>query len=252
MNIKDRVAVVTGSAGGIGEGIIRQFASSGSKVVVNDLDESRINRVVSDLREQGFDAIGIAADITKKEQVDRMFAAVKDTFGRVDILVNNAGIERDKSIRNMSEEDWDAVIDVNLKGTFLCSKAAAEYMREQQFGRIVNISSRAWLGWFAQANYAASKGGVVSLTRALAIELGKYGITVNCVAPGLIETDLFKKLSQEVKDRLMEAQPTKTIGRPQDVARAVQFFCADEASFITGQIMYACGGKSLFAAPSTS
>jgi NAD(P)-dependent dehydrogenase (short-subunit alcohol dehydrogenase family) len=249
LNVENRVVLVTGSGSGIGEGIVKRFAENGAKVIVNDLDQSKIDRVVSDIQEEEGEATGVIADITRKNEVDDLFKNVHDKYGRIDILVNNAGIGRDKSIRKMTEEDWDTVLNVNLKGVFLCSKAAADYMIEQKYGRMINISSRAWLGWYGQTNYAASKGGVVSLTRTLAIELGKHNITANCIAPGLIETPLLMGAPQETRDRLMKAQPTGKIGSPDDIARAVLFFGANEARYITGQVMYVCGGKSIFATP---
>lgn len=250
MNVKDRVALITGSAGGIGYGIAQRLVKHGAKIVINDINQERVNTAVQGIQDAGGEAIGIVADITNKVQVTDMFEEVVQRYGRIDILVNNAGIERDRSIPKMTEDDWDMVMDVNLKGVFLCSQAASNLMREQNYGRIVNISSRAWLGWFAQSNYAASKGGVVSLTRSYAIELGKYGITVNCIAPGLIKSPLFDQLDEEVKKRLLSAQPSNSIGTVEDIANLAHFFTADEAHYITGQVMYACGGKSLFAAPS--
>lgn len=233
----------------MGEAAIKRLAENGAKVVVNDIDQSKVDRVVAEIRETNGEAIGITADITNKEEVDSMFSQIINTFGRIDILVNNAGVGGDKSIRKIDEAYWDRVMNINLKGVFLCSQAAAHHMIEQQYGRIVNISSRAWLGWFGQSTYAASKGGVVSFTRSLAIELGKHKITVNCIAPGLIETPLLMGAPQEIRDRLMKAQPSGNMGKPEDIAWTVQFLTSDESHYITGQVLYVCGGKSLFATP---
>jgi NAD(P)-dependent dehydrogenase (short-subunit alcohol dehydrogenase family) len=249
MNVKNRVALVTGSGSGIGEGIIKTLAANGCRVVVNDLAQEKVDRVVSEIREAGGEAIGIVTDVTNKEQVNAMMDQTVTEFGSIDILVNNAGIARDKSLKKMTEEDWDTVMDINLKSVFLCSQAATHYMREQKHGRIINISSRAWLGWYGQANYSASKGGVVSLTRTLAIELGKYGITANCIAPGLIETPLLKSAPPEVLERLIKAQPTGTIGTSKDIAWGVLYFAGDGSGYVTGQTIFICGGKSLFATP---
>ena len=246
MKVKDRVALVTGSGRGIGEGIVKKLAENGAKIVVNDVDQENIDRVVEEIRAAGGDAIGIKADITQKAQVQDMFKKVVDHFGRIDILVNNAGIAKDKSILKLTEEDWDSVINVNLKGTFLCCQAAIAYMREQKYGRIINISSRAWLGWPGQANYSASKGGVVSLTRTLALEQAKYKITVNCIAPGIIKTPLFDSLPENAKENLLKVQPTGTIGDPADIAYGVLFFASDDSSYVTGQVIFICGGKSIY------
>jgi len=247
MQVKDRTALVTGSGSGIGEGIAKKLAECGAKVVVNDVDNTKVERVVGEIRAAGGEATGIVADITKLVEVESMFKETVDKYGRIDILVNNAGIARDKSIKKLTEEDWDVVLNVNLKGAFLCSKIASGYMREQGYGRIINISSRAWLGGPGQANYSASKGGLVSLTRTLALELGRKGVTVNCIAPGLIDTPLFQALKPEIQERLRNNQPSKEIGTVNDIANGVLFFAGEEAGYITGQTIFICGGRSLFA-----
>jgi NAD(P)-dependent dehydrogenase (short-subunit alcohol dehydrogenase family) len=246
MTVKDRVAIITGSGSGIGEGIAKILASNGAKVVINDLDQDKIDRVVAEIKEQNGIAVGKKADVTNPEEVKKMVDETANEFGRLDILVNNAGIAKDKTIRGLSLEDWDSVIDTNLKSVFLTCQAASHHMIEQKYGRIVNISSRAWLGFPGQANYSASKGGVVSLTRTLALELGKHQITSNVICPGIIDTPLFQSAPQNVKDNLTKIQPTRSIGKPEDIANGVLFFAADESSYITGQTFFICGGKSLF------
>lgn len=245
----EEVAIITGSGSGIGEGIAKYLASKGIKVVINDLAEDKVERIVAEIEAAGGTALGITANVTDKEQVTEMTNKTLEKWGRIDILVNNAGIARDKSFRKMTEEDWDLVLDVNLKSAFLCSKAVVEPMIKQNYGRIINISSRAWLGWFGQANYSASKGGLVSLTRSLAIELGKRGITANTISPGLIDTPLLRSVPEEIYNKLLQAQPSGKVGSIEDVARAVSFFVDKKASFMTGQVFYVCGGKSLFARP---
>jgi len=247
MQVKDRVALVTGSGSGIGEGIAKKLARCGAKIVVNDVDKAKVDRVVKEIQSAGGVAMGFVVDITKLVEVESMFNMIIEQFGRIDILVNNAGVAIDKSIRKLTEEDWDIVLNVNLKGAFFCAKVASEYMREQGYGRIINISSRAWLGGPGQANYSASKGGLVSLTRTLALELGRKGVTVNCIAPGLIDTPLWHTLKPEIQDRLRSKQPGKEIGTVDDIANGVLFFAGNEAGYITGQTIFICGGRSLFA-----
>jgi NAD(P)-dependent dehydrogenase (short-subunit alcohol dehydrogenase family) len=249
MSVQDRVAVVTGAAQGIGLGIATRLARSGAVVVINDLDAQRAEEAAGKVAaDTGATVHGVGGDVGSKAGAEALVAATLDGFGRVDIVVNNAGIGRDRTVLKLSEEDWDEVIRINLKGPFLVAQQAMAPMREQKHGRIINIGSRAWLGGFGQANYSAAKGGLISLTRTLALEGAKHGITANCVVPALIETPLFQQLEEAAKQRLAGTVPMGRVGQPDDVAWAVESLAADEAAYITGQHLYVCGGRSLSSA----
>jgi 3-oxoacyl-[acyl-carrier protein] reductase len=239
------VAIVTGGAKGIGLGIAEALARGGRRIALFDLDRASLDEASGALAAAGADVIGVVVDVTHSESVNRAVETVAEHFGRVDVLVNNAGIVRDKLITKMSDDDWDAVIDVNLKSQFLCCRAVLGHMIAAQYGRIVNISSRAWLGGVGQANYSAAKGGVVSLTRSLALEWAKAGVTVNAIAPGIVDTPLFRKFDPGLQERLKKSVPVQRVGTPEDIAQAVLFFAQREASYITGQTLYVCGGRSL-------
>lgn len=245
MGLSGKVALITGSARGIGKAIALELANHGAKIVINDiLPKNEIDKTLEEIRKSGDQAIGIRADITIFEEVEGMVKEIINKFGKIDILVNNAGIIRDSLLIRMKEEDWDAVININLKGTFNCSKTVAKYMmRQKSGGKIVNISSVIGLvGNIGQANYAASKAGIIGLTKSIAKELALRNINVNAIAPGFIETDMTKRLSEKVRKDLQQQIPLKRLGTVKDIAKVVYFLVSDNANYITGQVINVDGG----------
>ncbi|BBO80992.1 3-ketoacyl-ACP reductase [Desulfosarcina ovata subsp. sediminis] len=247
MGIENRVAIITGSASGMGKQTARRMAENGVRVVINDIVQEKVDETVAEFKASGFEVMGVVADIADKQQVEAMVADTVAAFGAIDILVNNAGMEKIAPLRKVTEENWDLIQKVNLKGAFLCSQAVHGHMVEQKHGRIVNIASRAWLGGAGQVGYSSAKAGLVGLTRVLALELGSKNITANCIAPGLIYTPMWDSAPQKTIDALLKKQPTGTFGEPDDVAHAVMFFADDDSSYVTGQVFYVCGGRSLYA-----
>lgn len=247
MNFEGKTALITGAARGIGKTIAEKLASQGAKVAISDILIDMATQTVDELKNKGYQALAIKADVVKLGEVNEMIEKVVSEFGSLDIVVNNAGITRDALLLRMKEEDWDLVININLKGTFLVTQAAAKKMIKQRSGRIINISSAVGrMGNPGQANYVASKAGVIGLTRTAARELGARGITVNAIAPGFITTDMTKDLPQAVMDNLLAMTPLRKLGSPDDIASAVSFLASDEAGYITGQVIGVDGGMTMY------
>jgi 3-oxoacyl-[acyl-carrier protein] reductase len=242
--LNNKSVLITGASRGIGRAIALYFAKNGAKVAVNySGSEAKANEVVEEIKANGGTAFAIKADISSSEDVTNMVKSVIDEFGSLDVLVNNAGITRDNLLMRMKEEDWDAVINTNLKGVFLTTKAVTRQMMKQRNGRIINIASIVGVsGNAGQANYVAAKAGVIGLTKTTAKELSSRGITVNAIAPGFIETDMTGKLEEGIKEDMLRNIPLARFGQPDDIAAAAAFLASDVSSYITGQTLHVDGG----------
>lgn len=250
MLLVDKVALITGAGNGIGRATAVRFAREGARLVLNDLDEEGLDGTRAAVDEAGGEAIVHVGSVSDRAAAQQMVDAAVESFGSLDVLINNAGITRDGlttrlkegDVRQMPDDQWDAVLDVNLKGTWLCAQAAAVPMIKQESGRIVNTASVAALGNIGQANYSASKAGVIGLTKTLAMEWARYGIAVNCVAPGAVKTSMTETIPERVMQGLLYRIPFSRLAEPEEVAAVHAFLASGEASYITGQVLYVDGG----------
>jgi 3-oxoacyl-[acyl-carrier protein] reductase len=248
MDLSNKVAIVTGSARGIGRAIALKLAELGANIVVNDIAAAAesLEGVASEIRALNRQVLVVTGDVSSSEDVARLVEKAVAAFGRIDILVNNAGVARDQLIMRMSDEDWDTVLNIDLKSAFLCTRAVLRHMLRQRWGRIISISSVVGIiGNVGQANYASAKAGIIGLTRSVAKEVGSRGITANAIAPGFIETKMTEQLDEKQKQALLQHIPLGVIGTPRDVAEAVAFLASEEARYITGQVLNVDGGMAL-------
>lgn len=243
MQLNEKVAVVTGASRGIGRVVALDLARRGARIVASGRDAAALDSLAAEIVAAGGEALAVAADVAVGADADRLVAAAVERFGRLDILVNNAGITRDGLLLRMKDEDWDAVLDTNLKGAFLCTRAAAKVMSKQKGGRIINISSVVGeMGNPGQANYCASKAGLLGLTKSVARELARRNVTVNAITPGFIVTDMTDSLPEKARDELVSQIPLGRFGTPEDIAFSVAFLASDPAGYITGQVLGVNGG----------
>lgn len=246
MRLNGKNAIITGAGGDLGRGMACRFAEEGARVAVNDKNLKKAMETVKLIVDRGGTAMAQGADLTKADEVQSMVAQMIKEWGQLDILVNNAGDVRDALLTKMSEEAWDFVVDLNLKGSFLCARAVASHMIERGYGKIINISSMAYRGNIGQVNYVSAKAGVVGLTHALGLELARYGINVNCVAPGLIDTPKARTLDEKTRERLVRITPMRRMGEIVDIANTVLFLASDESKYITRQTIHVSGGMEGF------
>jgi 3-oxoacyl-[acyl-carrier protein] reductase len=247
MDLSNRVAIVTGSARGIGRAIALKLAEVGANIVVNDIAAASepLESVAAEIRALNRQALAVTADVSSPPDVARLIDTAASTFGRIDILVNNAGVTRDQLIVRMSDEDWDTVLNIDLKSAFLCTRAVLRHMLRQSWGRIINIASVVGIsGNAGQANYASAKAGIIGLTKSIAKEVGSRNITANAIAPGFIETRMTEQLDEKQRQALLARIPLGSIGTPRDVAEAVAFLASEEARYITGQVLNVDGGMA--------
>jgi len=248
MDLSNKVAIVTGSARGIGKAIALKLAEVGADIVVNDIPAAAeaLESTAAEIRALNRKALAVTADVSSAPDVARLIETAATTMGRIDILVNNAGVTRDQLVIRMTDEDWDTVLNIDLKSAFMCSRAVLRYMMKQRWGRIVSIASVVGIvGNAGQANYASAKAGVIGLTKSIAKEVGSRGITANAIAPGFIETRMTEQLDENQRQALVQRIPLGSIGTPRDVAEAVAFLASEEAKYITGQVLGIDGGMSL-------
>lgn len=243
MRLQDKITIITGASRGIGEATAKKFAQEGAKVVVVDLNTNDINNVLNEIEKNDGEGLGVECNVTDRNQVDKMVQTVLDKYGRIDVVINNAGITADATLAKMEEDQWDRVIDVNLKGVFNVGQKVAQVMKDQNSGVILNASSVVGLyGNFGQTNYAATKWGVIGMTKTWAKELGKNNIRVNAVAPGFILTPMTEKMPEKALEMMANKSPLKRLGEPEDIANAYLFLASDEARFITGTVLSVDGG----------